>query len=230
MAEITKNFTYDTPNEYLSQSNSDGDTATASYTGPDRLYVFVDATTGKNTLSQNAPDEDFIYNPTTDTTPEGERLVTLDCAGEDTLMCSIFLPHTVTLSQSEVVTALPEGYGNYSTQWPPMPDHAYERDLCVHDEDSNNWTLTWKQPWQTWETLNQLRNDRLDSTDHRVAADMPDSVKQPWIDFRTKLRELPVTFKRGESDEYPAHMVKFPEEPTVGGYAEPPSTDGVGIG
>jgi len=230
MAEITKNFTYDIPNEYLSQSNSNGDTATASYTGPDRLYIFVDATTGKNTLSQNAPDEDFIYNPTTDTTPEGERLVTLDCAGEDTLMCSIFLPHTVTLSQSEVVTALPEGYGNYSTQWPPMPDHAYERDLCVHDEDSNNWTLTWKQPWQTWETLTQLRNDRLDATDHRVAADMPDSVKQPWIDFRTKLRELPVTFKRGESDEYPAHMVKFPEEPTVGGYAEPPSTDGVGIG
>ena len=33
MAEITKNFTYDIPNEYLSQSNSDGDTATASYTG-----------------------------------------------------------------------------------------------------------------------------------------------------------------------------------------------------
>ena len=55
-------------------------------------------------------------------------------------------------------------------------------------------------------------------------------VKQPWIDFRTKLRELPVTYKRGEADEYPAHMVKFPEEPTVGGYAEAPAEDGVGIG
>ena len=78
MAEITKNFTYDIPNEYLSQSNSDGDTATASYTGPDRLYVYVDADTGRNTLSQSPPDEDFIYNPTTDTTLDGERLVTLD--------------------------------------------------------------------------------------------------------------------------------------------------------
>ena len=127
MAEITKNFTYDIPNEYLSQSNSDGDTATASYTGPDRLYVYVDADTGRNTLSQSPPDEDFIYNPTTDTTPDGERLVTLDCNGPDTLMCAIFLPHTVTLTQTEAVTALPEGYGNYSTQWPPMPDHAYEK-------------------------------------------------------------------------------------------------------
>ena len=47
MAEITKNFTYDIPNEYLSQSNSDGDTATASYTGPESLYIYVDATSGK---------------------------------------------------------------------------------------------------------------------------------------------------------------------------------------
>lgn len=148
MAEITKNFTYDIPDAYLSQTNNDGDTATASYTGPDSLYIYVDATSGKNTLSQNPPDEDFHYNPTTDTTPEGERLVTLDCAGEDTLMCAIFLPHTVTLTQSDVATALPEGYGNYVTQWPPYPDHGYERDLCVHDEGTGNWTLTWKQPWQ----------------------------------------------------------------------------------
>jgi hypothetical protein len=230
MAEITKNFTYDIPDAYLSQTNSNGDTTTASYTGPDRLYVYVDATSGRNTLSQNPPDEDFHYNPTTDTTPEGERLVILDCAGEDTTMCAIFLPHTVTLTQSDVLTALPEGYGNYATNWPPYPDHAYERDICEHDEGTGNWTLTWKQPWQTWATLTQLRNDRLDATDHRVAADMPDSIKNPWIAFRTKLRELPVTYGRGTASEIPAHMVKFPEEPTVGGYADAPADDGVGIG
>ena len=31
---------------------------------------------------------------------EGERLVELDCKGEDTLMCAIFLPHTVSLIQT----------------------------------------------------------------------------------------------------------------------------------
>ncbi len=230
MAEITKQFTYDIPNDYLSQSNSDGDTATATYTGPDKLYVFVEADTGRNTLAQTPPDEDFIYNPTTDTVPEGERLVELDCAGEDTLMCAIYLPHTVSLTQTNQTVALPTGYGNYEYPWPPYPDHAYEYNLCSHDEASGNWTLTWKQPWQSWDTLIALRNDRLDSTDHRVAEDMPDSVKNPWIEFRQKLRDLPVTWKKGEADEYPAHMVKFPEEPDAGGYAEPPADDGVGIG
>jgi hypothetical protein len=82
----------------------------------------------------------------------------------------------------------------------------------------------------TWETITQLRNDRLDATDSKVASDSPDSVKQPWIEFRQKLRDIPVTWKKGEADEFPAHMVKFPEEPVTGGYAEPPADDGVGIG
>jgi hypothetical protein len=230
MAEITKQFTYDIPDTYLAQTNTNGDTATATYTGPERLYVFVEADTGRNTLDQTPPDENFIYNPTTDTTPAGERLVELDCAGADTLMCAIYLPHTVTLTQTNQVVALPEGYGNYEFPWPPYPDHAYEYNLCSHDAGTNEWSLTWKQPWQTWATLLQLRNDRLDSTDHRVAEDMPDAVKQPWIDFRQKLRDLPTTWGYNTPSEYPAHQVKFPEEPDAGGYAEPPAADGVGIG
>ena len=230
MAEITKEFTYDIPDTYLAQTNTNGDTATATYTGPERLYVFVDAETGRNTLDQTPPDEDFIYNPSTDTVAEGERLVELDCAGEDTLMCAIYLPHTVSLTQTNQTVALPDGYGNYEFPWPPYPDHAYEYNLCSHDEGTGDWTLTWKQPWQTWATLIQLRNDRLDSTDHRVAEDMPASVKQPWIDFRQKLRDLPTTWGYNTDSEYPAHQVKFPEEPDAGGYAEPPAADGVGIG
>jgi len=33
-------------------------------------------------------------------------------------------------------------------------------------------------------------------------------------------------FKRGEADEWPAHMVKMPPMPTMGGYSEPPAPDG----
>ena len=188
--EITKQFTYDIPDDYLSQTNSKGDTATATYTGPEKMYVFVDESTGRNTEAQNPPDEDFNYNPSTDTAPDGERVVILDCKGEDTLMCAIFLPHTITLTQTDQDVELPTGYGKYSYPWPPYPDHAYERTLSTHDEASGNWTLTWKQPWQTWETLIQLRNDRLDATDSKVASDSPDSVKTPWIEFRQKLLSL----------------------------------------
>ena len=159
-----------------------------AYTGPEKLYVFVDESTGRNTEAQNPPDEDFHYNPSTDTAPDGEHVVILDCKGEDTLMCAIFLPHTVTLTQTDQDVELPTGYGKYSYPWPPYPDHAYERTLSTHDEASGNWTLTWKQPWQTWETLTQLRNDRLDATDSKVAD--PDWLTR--IEFRQKLRDISI--------------------------------------
>ena len=240
MKQITKDFTYDIPDEYLAQTNTNGDTATASYTGPEKLWVFVAEASGKNKSDAQQIDENWDDNGMP--APPGETKVELDCAGADTLICAIFLPHTVTLTQEAVTTALPEGYGNYINPWPPYPDHAYERELIeykidtadVSDTDDKvhsggDWKLTWKQPWVTWETQTELRNNLLDSSDSKVSFDQPASVKDPWVAYRQKLRDIPVTFKRGEADEYPAHMVKFPPEPTKGGYAEPPAVDGVGI-
>ena len=59
----------------------------------------------------------------------------------------------------------------------------------------------------------QLRNDRLDTTDPKVASDS-DAIKQSWIEFRQKLRDIPVTWKKGEQMNIP-HMVKFPDEPVL---------------
>jgi len=240
MKQITKDFTYDIPDEYLAQTNTNGDTATASYTGPEKLWVFVAEASGKNKSDCQQIDENWDDNGMP--APPGETKVELDCAGADTLICAIFLPHTVTLTQEAVTRALPEGYGNYINGWPPYPDHAYERELIEYKTDTasvsdsddkvhsnGDWKLTWKQPWVTWDTQTELRNNLLDSSDSKVSFDQPASVKDPWVAYREKLRDIPVTFKRGEADEYPAHMVKFPPEPTGGGYAEPPAVDGVGI-
>ena len=39
---VTQNFTYKVPNSLYSSSDSDGNEVTASYTGPDKGWVFVD--------------------------------------------------------------------------------------------------------------------------------------------------------------------------------------------
>jgi len=241
MKQITKDFTYDIADGYLEQTNTNGDTATASYTGPEKLWVFVAEATGENKSDAMPIDENWEDNGMP--APDGETKVELDCAGEDTLICAIFLPHTVTLTQEGIERALPEGYGKYVHPWPPYPDHAYERELIKYKADTadvsdstdavhknGDWELTWKQPWMTWATMTELRDGLLDMSDAKVSFDQPASVKDPWVEWRQKLREIPVTFKRGEADEYPAHMVKFPPEPTKGGYAEPPHPDGEGIG
>ena len=241
MKQITKDFTYDIADGYLEQTNTNGDTATASYTGPEKLWVFVAEATGENKSDAMPIDENWEDNGMP--APDGETKVELDCAGEDTLICAIFLPHTVTLTLEGIERALPEGYGKYVHPWPPYPDHAYERELIKYKADTadvsdstdavhknGDWELTWKQPWMTWATMTELRDGLLDMSDAKVSFDQPASVKDPWVEWRQKLREIPVTFKRGEADEYPAHMVKFPPEPTKGGYAEPPHPDGEGIG
>ena len=235
MKQITKDFTYDIPDEYLAQTKANGDTATASYTGPAKLWVFVQEQTGKNTSDAMQLAENWDGNPDLPA-PEGQVKVELDCEGADTLICAIFLPHSVSVKNvTDVVTDLPEDYGKYSNPWPPTPDHAYEREMLVYKPDTadiadtagkehtgGDWELTFKQPWMTWGTMTQLRNDLLAMSDGKVSFDQPDSVKQPWIDWRQKMRDLPTVWKRGEAGEFPAHMVKFPAEPTRGGFADPP--------
>ena len=47
----------------------------------------------------------------------------------------------------------------------------------------------------------------LVATDSKISPDMPDSVKAPWVEVRTKLRDLPAT----ESDP---ENVTFPTSPS----------------
>jgi hypothetical protein len=235
MKQITKNFTYDLPDEYLAQTNADGKTATASYTGPEKLWVFVDETTRENKSDAMQIDENWDDNGMP--APTGQTKVELDCKGADTLLCAIFLPHSVTLSQTNVAVDLPEGYGTYVHAVPTLPDHTYERELLKYKPDTatvdndngdnmnrgGEWELTWKQPWVTWATMTQTRNDQLAMSDSKVSFDQPDSVKGPWVEWRQKMRDMPTVWKRGEADEFPAHMVKFPIEPTRGGFSDPPA-------
>ena len=95
MKQITKDFTYDIPDEYLAQTNADGDTATASYTGPEKLWVFVDEASNKNKSDAMQIDENWDDNGMP--APDGQVKCELDCKGADTLICAIFLPHSVTL-------------------------------------------------------------------------------------------------------------------------------------
>ena len=235
MKQITKNFTYDLPDEYLAQTNADGKTATASYTGPEKLWVFVDEATRENKSDAMPIDENWDDNGMP--APTGQTKVELDCKGADTLLCAIFLPHSVTLSQTNVAVDLPEDYGTYVHAVPTLPDHTYERELLkyvpstatVDNDNGDNmhtggdWELTWKQPWVTWATMTQTRNDQLAMSDSKVSFDQPDSVKGPWVAWRKKMRDMPTVWKRGEADEFPAHMVKFPIEPTRGGFSDPPA-------
>ena len=53
----------------------------------------------------------------------------------------------------------------------------------------------------------------LVASDSKIAPDMPDAVKAPWIAYRTALRDIPATYKKGESDEVAPWKVTWPLAP-----------------
>ena len=76
----------------------------------------------------------------------------------------------------------------------------------------------WKTPPyiptpQTWDTLIANRNNMLEGSDSKISPDMPDSVKAPWVAYRTALRDLPATYRKGESDEVEPWKVPIPQAP-----------------
>ncbi len=219
---IEKDFTYNIPDDYLAQTNNDNKTAEATFKGPDKIWIFVDKDTGKSTRSRLLLTEE--ENGADFPTPEDQFKIEVDCATDPTI-CSLWdtTEWETVKNQTQLVVDLPDGT-TYERPEPTDVDHTYELDDCVYNMDGTlsadgttytggTWTMSWKQPWSSWDELILVRNNLLTGSDAKIAEDMPEATKTVWKEYRQKLRDLPATFKRGTADEFPAHMVNFPVEP-----------------
>lgn len=214
---VTKEFTYKVPNSLYSSSDSDGKTVTASYTGPDRCWVFPDLdgdTKGKFTRSKGEKLED--ENGADVPVPAGTArvLVTVE---DDPLIMAILEPtgSEVTISgQSEITESLPDG-----TEWKENAKleigQAYVgQELLEYDLDAEEWVTPAYHPVPTtWDKVKNIRNNMLTASDSKLAPDMPDDIKAPWVAYRTKLRDIPATYNEGESDEIAPWKVTWPLAP-----------------
>ena len=61
-----------------------------------------------------------------------------------------------------------------------------------------------------WDNVREVRNRMLSSSDSRIAEDAPDSFKQAWKDYRTKLRNLPQDWVGVGSA---THLIVWPMDP-----------------
>jgi len=220
---IETTFTYDVPDDYLAQTNNDGNTATATYNGPDKIWVFIDKDTSRSDTARLVLTEE--ENGADFPVPEGQYKVMIDCAA-DPKLCSLFdakVEWDVVQGQTNLVVDLPDGT-TYERPDPTDVDHTYELDECTYNLDGTlsedgttysggTWTMSWKQPWTSWEQLIIVRNNMLTASDSKIADDMPEATKQLWLDYRQKLRDLPALFGHGTDSELPAYMINFPVEP-----------------
>lgn len=203
VTNITKNFTYAIANEEFSLDDSKGTVVNATYNGPNKMWVFIDEETNKLT---NLPIKTEADNGEEFPAPVGYIKVLVD-ANVDTKIAAMCMPYCVTINDTinTVVEDMPD---NETHEYQYPLDIAIAYDLYETVYLDGEWNTTYQGPIRTWEDVISTRNTKLVISDTKIAPDMPDAVKQPWIDYRQKLRDLPSVWAGIDP-----HKVQFPTAP-----------------
>ena len=208
---VSKTFTYPKPDDYLAQTSNDNLTGTFTYNGPNKIWIFVDAETGKPTSGMYYTERD---NGADVPTPQGELKILVEADREPEVI-SLVLADTDYGSLPTIDETLPDG-NVYSRPIDPPPDHTYEFMDCVYDitadVNGGHWVrpLPWKKPYNNWDEIRQVRNGLLAVSDQDIQkATTPEKITE-FEDYRQKLRDLPALYDGIES-----HKVHFPPEPRV---------------
>jgi len=203
--EVNIDYTYDCPTDnYLEGTTME--TVTENYNGPARLVALVDKETKlvEVTLREweaydGRPDRINCDN------------VVIDCS-VDTLVCEVLSDyHNVQLDHSEELSdpapenrtmktiSTPDGYSEFTWHFPIHPDELYDSDKTTYIDGS--WVL-YKQTNEDilgksdWTEIRTMRNGGLMNTDAVAgAADVPADKRDPIIEMRQKLRDLPEALK-----------------------------------
>jgi hypothetical protein len=193
---ITKEFTYDVTDAWLSQSNDEGKTGTLTYEGPDKLWVFADKETGIVDLSPEyteQTDGDLIP------TPDDKIKVFID-ANVHTLEAYIVLGHV----NPDAITYTEETLPNGQIHREPetlLPHMVYNIDQMTYNPDVD------------WDDVRNARNTLLNNTDFVLINKILTEDERATLEaYRQELRDITTDF-----DGYPAWKVAFPETPNIGG-------------
>lgn len=202
--KIEKTFTYNIADAYLYQTRKLKKTAKWTYKGPDKIWVFVNNTTGKILGKIHYTEQD---NGADIPTPEGETKVFID-ANTNPLLASLFADETDHGTLPQTIEELPEGY-TYGHTDPIPPDHTYEVMDLVYNFTKQEFTTPypWKQPHMNWEMFVQARNSMLNWSDTQIRLAATEKVAE-WEIYRQKLRDITTTFK--DIDPW---KIPFPEPP-----------------
>jgi hypothetical protein len=192
---ITKTFTYNLPDDYLSQERTLGKTAEWTYIGPDEICLVVEKTTNKYSGQFLTHDHDKDNTPV----PLDKYHVHVSCE-DNPLLCAlahaeIEKPDYADLDQHEEL--LPDGL-TYKRPLHPPPDHTHDISDIVFDPvtESAPGPYPWKKPHSNWDQLRNWRTMNLFLTDYHEGEhleSMPESLRTQWAEYRQKLRDLPQT-------------------------------------
>ena len=194
-------LTYSVPDQLYSTETTLGKTSTQLYEGPDEIVMWLDKETGY--LMQAFAPED-----------EPDRPLPLDIRREilkadtDINCCKIGLIYGG-LEQPKIyeVAVGPVDQPNATVVDPSDIRIVYDKDSVTVDYTAPLKFFEYKKD-RSDEFIRSVRDAKLAESDGKIAPDMPEELKQQWLDYRQKLRDLPDDWL-----EVPNYLVRFPLSP-----------------
>tara|TARA_Y100000385_G_C12960177_1_gene579423 strand:+ start:92 stop:820 length:729 start_codon:yes stop_codon:yes gene_type:complete len=231
MPMIQFNYTYNIPNELcVDHTFTDGNTRTAQYDGPDKLFFIVNNATGREELG-----------PVTEIEKNDGRPIPPDCryveisAFEYPELCQLRGPIIDEMEEDHTGSTIPTGcthitgYAPFDYQTPVLPYQFLHDQLVTFDADGVP-TIPVQEARDyimgtdigrdiTWDDVRAKRNQFLKNSDSEITDDMPTELRNQWLDYRQRLRDWPTVMQNaGNSPIFAYNMepIQVGADPTTG--------------
>lgn len=198
---MARMLTYNVPDELFSTENTLGKTSTQLYDGPDELIIWVDTETGyvmETHHPDEEPDRPLALNLRREVlkadTDENCIKIGLLWGGlakpkiYEVQVGPVDQPNAIITDPSDVRLVFDQ-FGLPSDYTAPLQFMEYKRDRSL-------------------QFIKDERNAKLANSDGKIASDMPAALKEEWIVYRQKLRDMPVDWAG-----VPFYLVRYPASP-----------------
>ena len=199
---MTKILSYPIPDELYSTTRELNKTSTQEYIGPESLWLYLNE--DGRIMQTFAPDE----LPPPETVGLDEIVVEFVPETDEDYI-KIMILHSHWVPKEYEVAIGPDENPNAVVTDPTDIIMVFDEVSIVEDYTAPLEFKSYeKYKDRSDEFIRESRNGMLLESDGRVALDMPDDVKQQWLDYRQRLRDLPTDYA-----DVPNWLIKFPLSP-----------------
>lgn len=197
---MSKTLSYNLPDYQYSDQRTLNKTGTQTYYGPDELILHLDE--DGSIFESFAPGEEHNRPLALNLT----RVVFTPVTDEDFIKAALIYGG---LSEPKVyeVDIGPADYPNTTIKDPSDIREVFDEQAVMRDYTQPLKFRTYQRD-RSDEFIRQRRNTLLEQSDGKISPDMPEALKQAWMDYRQKLRDLPLNMA-----EVPNYLIRFPMSP-----------------
>jgi len=233
MANITKTFTMNLPDDYLAETSENGLSGEWTYTGPDKLFVVINATSGAlleglGYCHYNDEESLEVNQEGANTWAGVGRRAILITAEDDPILISAFYEYEPDVSgESQTTLTLPgESEPFYTRPTVQCPDKVYEIGDIRYDLEANAWItpFPWRKPHINREQFLSGHAAILSSEKAVPTEDMTSAQLAKWNAYITEFENVPTKFADYLDTPW---VVPFPESPM---FKEDWSSEGTAVG